>query len=158
MADKDAPQGKIEIKIGNLSFSAEGDQKWLAEQLTKVIDAAEPAIGAITNASDNSVSTGGSISGPPGNFSGSLASFIKLKGGETKQVRRFLVAAAWLHNRGEKTLTTTAVAKALQENQQKKLGNPADCLNQNVGRGLCEKTSEGFFITPEGWTSLEGKE
>ena len=43
MADKDKAQGKVEIKIGNMSFTAEGDQEWLGEQLSKVIGAAGPS-------------------------------------------------------------------------------------------------------------------
>jgi len=32
--------GKVEIKIGGMSFSAEGDQAWLSDQFTKIIEAA----------------------------------------------------------------------------------------------------------------------
>ena len=35
------PKGKVEIKIGNMSFSAEGDQEWLDQQVTKLLKAAE---------------------------------------------------------------------------------------------------------------------
>jgi uncharacterized protein with von Willebrand factor type A (vWA) domain len=93
MSDKERTQGKVEIKIGNLSFTAEGDQEWLGEQLS--------------------------------------------------------------NGRDHKQLDTTAVAKALTDHQQKRLGNPADCLNQNVAKGFCEKKKDGsFFITPEGWKAL----
>ena len=40
MSEKEKAQGKVEIKIGNMSLTAEGDQEWLGEQLSKVIDAA----------------------------------------------------------------------------------------------------------------------
>jgi hypothetical protein len=85
---------------------------------------------------------------------GLLASFIKAAKGETKQVQRFLATAGWLFRRGETKLTTSAVSSALSENHQKRLGNPADCLNQNVSKGYCEKQGDGFFITPEGWRAL----
>ncbi len=47
-----------------------------------------------------------------------------------------------------------AIAKALSDHHQKRIGNPSDCLNQNCSKGLCEKTKDGFFITPEGWKAL----
>ncbi len=153
MADKEKSQGKVEIKIGNMSFAAEGDQVWLGEQLTKVIDAAS-IVPAPSESAEAASTDDGNSGGPPSNFSGSLASYLKAKGGESKQVQRFLAAAAWLYRRGQKELSASAVAKALQENHQKKLANPADCLNQNVTKGYCEKTKDGFFITPEGWAIL----
>ncbi len=146
MADKS--QGKVEIKIGNLNFSAEGDQAWLSEQLAKVIKAAE----TITQAEP--IAAKGD---KPGEVKGhvSLASYLKTKGGETKQVQRFLATAGWLRHRGTTELDTAAVAKALSDHHQKRLGNPADCLNQNCGKGLCEKQPDGnFFITPEGLKAL----
>jgi len=47
MAGDEKAQGKVEIKIGNLSFSAEGDQQWLAEQLSKVLEAASSVIAQV---------------------------------------------------------------------------------------------------------------
>lgn len=88
---------------------------------------------------------------------GSLASHIKSKKAEKSQVLRFLVTAYWLSSRSEDSLTTTAVAKALSDHNQKRLANPADCLNQNVRKGFCEKRKDGsFFITPEGLEALDG--
>lgn len=85
---------------------------------------------------------------------GSLASFLKAKNATISQVNRFLATAAWLSLKGSTTIKTAEVSKALKDNQQKKLGNPADTLNQNVNKGFCEKDGEGFFITPEGWEEL----
>jgi hypothetical protein len=70
-----------------------------------------------------------------------------------------LATAAWLYLKGKERLTTSDVVKALKDNHQSRLGNPADCLNQNVGKGLCEKDGAEFFITAEGFTALgmEGK-
>src|ERR1700730_5053143 len=48
MSDKERTQGKVEIKIRNLSFTAEGDQEWLGEQLSKVINAAAVSCTAYT--------------------------------------------------------------------------------------------------------------
>jgi hypothetical protein len=149
MTDKD--QGKVEIKIGNLSFSAEGSQTWLAEQLEKIISAAATIPSAGAPSSSEATAASASAPAPTGD---SLNSYLKAKGGESKQVIRFLATANWLRRRGTKELTASSVAKALTEHHQKKLANPADCLNQNVSKGYCEKTGSTFFITPEGLSSL----
>ena len=155
MQDTEARCGKVKLAIGNLRFSGEGDQRWLDQQISKMIDLATQA------QIDTSVDGVSSNSEPGQNVpvsAESLASYLRSKGGDTVQVQRFLATAGWLSRRGEKTLTTRAVAKALQDNQQKRLSNPSDCLNQNVGRGFCEKTEDGFFITHEGWMQLGERE
>jgi len=153
MTDKDKALGKVEIKIGNMSFTAEGDQEWLGEQLSKVIDAAATSPVAGEAPKVTSISEGNSA-GQSTSHGGSLAAYLKAKGGDDKQVQRFLATAAWLFRRGQKELSPSAIAKALQENHQKKLANSADCLNKNVSKGNCEKTKDGFFITAEGWAAL----
>jgi hypothetical protein len=153
MADGQKPLGKIEIKIGNLSFAAEGDQGWLSEQLSKVIHAASPAI-ARGESNDTPATAKAGPAASPASTVGSLAAYLKATGGESKQVQRFLATAGWLFLRGTTNLTTAVVAAALAEHHQKRLGNPADCLNQNVSKGYCEKQKDSFFITPEGWSAL----
>jgi hypothetical protein len=147
-------EGKLNFSIGNLTFSSEGDENWVAEQMQKVI-AALPTLGqvAAVATSSESQNNNGTSKSNASNV-GTLASHLKTKSAETNQNKRFLAAADWLRLRGNTKLTTGMVSKALNENQQKRLGNPADCLNQNVGKGFCEKTSDGFFITPEGLQSL----
>lgn len=151
MATEDGPQGKVELKIGNLSFSGEGNQEWLDKQVSKLLDAA-------TVQSDDTTKKDGSGKAANSDRSssevGSLASYLKVKGAGDKQVLRFLATGAWLFRRGEKSLSTTLIAKALADNHQKRLANPSDCLNKNVAKGFCEKTAEGFFLTPEGWEEL----
>lgn len=148
MADE---RGKVEIKVGDISFVAEGDQTWLAAQVEKVLAAAATIPAAQPDAHSGKATGGGkpsTTSVPP------LGSFIKAKGADGNQTLRYLVTAAWLFKRGATSLTTTAVTKALSDNHQSKLGNPAQCLAQNVKNGHCEKTANGFFITPDGWTAL----
>jgi hypothetical protein len=102
-----------------------------------------------------STPTGASSQSPAKN--GSLAAHIKAKKGEKNQITRFLATASWLSSRGDDPLTATAISKALSDHHQKKLANPADCLNKNVSKGHCEKRKDGsFFITPEGLEALEG--
>lgn len=87
----------------------------------------------------------------------SLASHIKAKKAEKNQVLRFLATAQWLTSREDAPLTSAAVARALSDHNQKRLANPADCLNKNVAKGFCEKRKDGsFFITPEGLEALDG--
>ena len=151
MQDSGPHRGKIELTIGNVHFAGEGDQEWLDRQMDKLID----TVGRdqISSSSDDDPlmpmpTTQESVT------PGSLVSYLRAKGGETVQVQRFLATAAWLYHRGSKDLTTSTVTKALRDNQQKRLGNPSDCLNKNVTRGFCEKISGGFFITPDGWRQL----
>jgi len=100
---------------------------------------------------------GGASATPKGpGKSMSLAAFIKAKKGDKNQNNRFLATASWLSGRSQEPLTAKAVSVAPSVHHQKKLANPADCLNQNVKKGLCEKRSDGsFFITPEGLEALE---
>jgi hypothetical protein len=142
---------KIEVTLGAVSFSGEGDQAWLAEQLDKVLKAAAHAPKAASAKPPSDAP-----SSPPmtGEFTTSLSSYIKEKGGESNQVDRFLITADWLRRRGATSLATAIVSKALTDNQQKRLANPADCLNKNVSKGFCEKADGGFYITPEGLKKL----
>jgi hypothetical protein len=143
--------GKIEVNVGGLAFSAEGEQEWLAEQLDKILKAAPDVVAAqSTKEKSDARTVTHDATKPAGTFTDTLASYIKAHKGDDNQVQRFLVTADWLRRRGEKTLTTRAVSTALKAHHQRKLTNPADALNQNVGKGCCEKADGGFFITPDG--------
>src|SRR5580700_4406991 len=109
MAEDPKPTGRVEIKIGNLSFAAEGDQEWLGEQLSKIMKAATPAIAQ----SVPEISVSNSTASSSAAAIGSLASFLKSANGESKQVQRFLATAGWLSRRGVAKLTTAAVSSAL---------------------------------------------
>ena len=147
-------EGKISFSLGGLSFSAEGEEKWLSEQMDKII-AVAPTLGQIARLSGAvAANSNGSSVTADEEFSDSLATHLKAKGGESNQVKKFLATADWLRRRGNAALATSAVSKALSENSQKRLGNPADCLNKNTAKGFCEKKGDGFFITTEGLKSL----
>jgi hypothetical protein len=147
---------KIEVTLGPVSFTGEGDQAWLAEQLEKILKAAPEVLGAQQSSPPPASPASGTGGTPAADmaFTTSLSSYIKEKGGESSQVDRFLIAADWLRRRGNTKLATAAVSKALTDNHQKRLANPADCLNQNVSKGYCEKSDGGFYITPEGLKKL----
>jgi hypothetical protein len=150
-------EASIEFAVGALSFSGHGEESWLAAQLEKVLAAAPDLIG-LEAEGEYVPSNGGQDVGEGNNggggFTTTLAKHLKDKGGETNQTVRFLATADWLRRRGDKELTTAKVTKALKNNQQKRLGNPADCLNKNVSKGFCEKTHKGFFLTPDGLKEL----
>lgn len=152
MPDVDKGRGKVELKIGGMSFVGEGDQEWLDSQISKVLEA------ALSGQFGSATETAATVSEMPPNGPTnvvSLPSYIKAKGGDIIQVQRFLATAAWLYQRGTMQLTSRKVAKTLRKNHQKSLGNPADCLNKNVSKGYCEKKPDGsFFITSDGWDSL----
>lgn len=144
---------KIEITVGAVSFSGEGDHAWLAEQLDKVLKAA-PELSRATSSAPPPTGGQPATAAEIAQFNTSLSAYIKEKGGESNQVDRFLITADWLRRRGTTSLATAVVSKALTDNHQKKLANPADCLNKNVSKGFCEKTDGGFYITPEGLKKL----
>ena len=161
MADE-SQEYKVVVNGPGHSFERNIDEA-LASQIISLVMTGGAVASLGVNAASNSAAAA-SPSGP--NFGaqgsarstqvrGSLASYIRDKQADKNQTRRFLVTASWLSGRSSEPLTTTAVAKALLDNHQKRLGNPADCLNKNVSRGFCEKTKDGFFITPEGLEALE---
>lgn len=137
----------VSLKIGQLEFAAEGDEAWVSEKLEFILKQSASAAAAATPAAEPSATAPNQGAGGP---IGSLASHIKKHGGSGNQVERFLATAHWLCLKGEKSLTTADVSKALKDNQQSKLSNPSECLNKNVGKGFCEKDGNSFYITPEG--------
>ena len=144
-------QAKIEVKIGNICFSGEGDSAWLESQFDKLLASAFD--GAENSTLDNRQGEEGKA--PRIHRSaGSLASYLKLQKATRNQVRKFLATACWLNLKGESNLTTALVTKTLTKNRQSKLTNAAHCLNQNVNKGYCEKEGKGFFVTVEGTDSF----
>ena len=139
---------RIEVKVGSVSFLGEGSEPWVSGEFDKALQRiAELAkiypVSATEATSDARPSNHKAV--------GTLAAFLKAKNATSNQVRKFLSTAVWLHDRDHKDrLTTGDVTKALSDNQQSRLGNASDCLNQNVGKGFCEKDGKGFYVTEEG--------
>lgn len=150
-------EGKIQFQLGRLSFSGEGTEQWVASQLEFLLSKI-PELTAVQELDSDLGESEDVVKEAKPAQVGSLASHIKSKGGESNQTMRFLATADWLRLKGEKSLKTSMIGKALQDNHQKKLANPADCLNKNVAKGFCEKAGETFFITPEGKTALGHKD
>ncbi|MGE0115241.1 MAG: hypothetical protein AB7T07_10215 [Steroidobacteraceae bacterium] len=149
-------ESKIEIRIGQITFSGQGEQDWVASQLDKILAQAEKLI-QLAPAPDEA---DGSENGhkPMGKDVGiakkTLPAFLQEKNAKTQQVKKFLATAVWLEAKGQSRLLTSDVTKALSDANQKRLGNPADCLNQNVSKGNCEKDGKQFFVTDDGKNSL----
>src|SRR4051812_5428517 len=102
-------EAKIEVKVGAVSFSGEGEGKWLSEQLDKILDKV-PQLVAI--APDLGSKDGGSANGQgsPKNSkkaAGNLSVYLKSKDATTKQVKKFLATAAWLHDTTNRDRLTT---------------------------------------------------
>jgi len=144
---------KIQITVGAITFSGEGAQDWVEKQLDKVLRLAPDLLKL---APDTPGESKENPAKPPrsSDGSGTLASFLTRKTATTNQVKKFLATAEWLHIKGQKKLATNDVTKALSDSHQKKLTNPAQCLNSNVTKGHCEKDGSSFFVTPEGRTFL----
>ena len=150
---------KLSITIGTIEFTGEGEQDWLAGQLDKVLEKApvlaECRGGKTSECLQADTGTGAEQLSGDGNGVGTLASFLNSSKATTNQVKRFLATSEWLHRKGSKRIKTAEVTKALQDNQQKRLGNPADSLNKNVAKGHCEKVGNEFYVTDEGRAELK---
>ena len=148
-------QAKIQLTVGSVSFSGEGEQEWLEKQLHHILEAvpwlAKIETPSLVGEADIKLPKSDGAKAP---FDQSLASYIREKNGDSSQLQRFLVTADWLRKRGDTSIKTGTVTAALKTNQQKRLSNPSDCLNKNVSQGFCEKNGAVFFITPDGLNAL----
>jgi hypothetical protein len=154
-------ESKIQIKVGIVEFSGEGNQDWLATQLDKIIEKVPELLkieltatpNSERGSNNNSLNTSSKSSGKPTN----LPAFLKEKGATSNQVRKFLATAAFIQLTGKDRLTTSDVSTLLNKNNQTKINNPSDTLNKNVGKGHCTKDGSSFYVTPEGFTELSIK-
>lgn len=145
---------KIDIKIGEIQFSGQGEQDWVAKQLDKILEQAEKLIQLAPPPADPD----GEAHKPMGNDSEiakkNLPSFLNEKAATKNQVKKFLVTAVWLEAKGQSRIQTSDVTRALQDSKQSRLANPSKCLNDNVAKGYCEKDGKQFFVTEDGKKSL----
>lgn len=149
---------KIQIKVGIIEFSGEGDQDWLANQLDKIfakipellkIEQTSPPKGM--NTDNAGVTNNGHTSEKPAN----LVTYLKDKNATSNQVKKFLATSAYLQLNGKERLSTSDVSNTLKDAKQTKLSNASDCLNQNIKKGHCEKDgAKQFFVTSNGFTEL----
>ena len=150
---------KIQVRVGIVEFSGEGEQEWLASQLDKIIskipellkmELESPTIkDEITDVGNVKEKPVTAISKPI-----NLALWLKEKNATTNLVKKFLTTAAFLQVGGKRRLSTAEIVTALKNSNQSKLPNPADNLNANVKKGFCEKDGNEFFVTTEGMEEL----
>lgn len=151
---------KIQIKVGIVEFSGEGNQDWLASQLDKILAKVPELLKIELDSADtnsNGFNNRGAAKGgqKAGNKPSNLASYLKEKNATTNQVKKFLATAAFLQLNGKNRLSTSDISDSLKSANQTKLKNASDCLNQNVKKGHCEKDGgKEFFVTSNGFTEL----
>lgn len=147
-------EAKIEIKVGAFSFTGEGTEKWLSDELHKLL-AKIPELVEIAPPESKGDDAGAGANAKKSGKPGTLASFLRDNNATDNQNKKFLAAAVWLHDTTEKDrLKTGDVKKALRNANQTKLANASDALNQNVSKGHAEKDGGGFFVTEPGRKSL----
>lgn len=149
---------KIDIKIGQIQFSGQGEQDWVAKQLDKIIAQAEKLI-QLAPLPENDEGNGGDHDHKPMKPDAAIAkktlpAFLAEKNAATNQVKKFLATAVWLEAKGKSRMQSKDVTEALRTANQTKLKNPALCLLRNVSKGLCEKDGNQFFVTDDGKKSL----
>jgi hypothetical protein len=149
-------EAKIDIKIGQIQFSGEGDQDWVAKQLDKILAQAEKLVQLALPEKENE---GDGEPHKPMKSDALIAkktlpAFLNEKGASTNQVKKFLSTAIWLEAKGQNRLQTRDITGALRSAKQSRLVNPSDSLNKNVSKGFCEKEGTQFYVTEEGKKSL----
>ena len=149
-------EAKIEMKVGQITFSGQGEQEWVAKQLDKILAQAEKLVNLAPEEHDEeSRDSGKKPMGKDNSIAAkTLPAFLHEKGANSNQVKKFLVTAVWLEAKGQNRLQTRDITKALKDAHQSRIGNATECLNQNVSKGYCEKDGKQFFVTDDGKRSL----
>jgi len=68
-------QAKIQIVLGSITFSGEGEQKWLSEQLDKLLEKGSALAASVPDKDEPDGSDNRSLRRPKGSI-GTLASFL----------------------------------------------------------------------------------
>lgn len=147
-------KSKIEIAIGEFKFTGEGEEKWLAQQLDKILEKAQGLVKLapprVLNG-DRELTKPADTRDAVSTINVPLAKFLSHNNATTNQTKKFLGAAVWLSvSKNKSDLTTSDITSALKEAGQTRLGNPSDCLAKNVTKGLLEKHGKGFMVTVHG--------
>jgi hypothetical protein len=138
----------MELTLGNIHFTGEGEAAWLEKQVDKLLGYVKTVDSGHDSPSDDQTKS------KTHKTKETLSAYLKSSSVATNQVKKFLATACWLTSTGNKRPATGDITRALSDNQQGKLGNPADCLNQNVKKGFCVKEGKQFYVTEEGFASL----
>ena len=146
---------KIKMSCGGFELEYSGDEQFAKESLCSLVSEMKSIILTeektleLENTNQNKLN--GFMRLP--NF---LKEMKKNSERNSKDYRKFLVTAAWLHIGGKNKLQTADVASALLANKIGKLSNPSDSLATNIKYGHCERVENGaFIVTQEGFQDLE---
>jgi hypothetical protein len=151
---------KLEIKVGAISFAGEGPGDWLSKQLDKVLTKL-PELLATAPPEESDSEGQGAAENSAGKSRqpkklGTLAAFLKDSKVSGSQPRKFLAAAVWVQDTGNKNrISTTDVSAALSSHNQGKLANASDCLIKNTAKGFCVREGRQFYVTEEGREELK---
>lgn len=150
---------KLEVKAGSVSFTGEGTEVWLAEQLDKVLAKLSDLQALGDNGSRSpgvaeNDTTDSKANPAAGIRVATLAAFLKEKKATSNQSRKFLATAAWLQLGGMNRISTGEVTKSLNTHNQGKLSNPAQCLINNASQGNVVKDGRQFYVIDKGFEEL----
>ena len=151
---------KLRIKLGDLEFEGEGDPAWLTERFDALLEKAPsflraPKPGQHDQQGNNDADAHTPIKPDPVIAGKPLGTFLRERKVGENQTKQFLATAVWLESKGQNRMKTGDITKALSDNNQSKLGNPSQCLADNVKQGYCERDKKQFYVTPQGKASLE---
>jgi hypothetical protein len=146
---------KIEFTLGTITFSGEGEETWVSDQLDKILEKAPDLIKMVPETQPISrpaatVSEHVSKLSHVTISSQTLPNFFRAKDVPKSGFKKFLATAVWLHAKGIDRLSIRDVTKALRDSNQTRLSNPSDSLSANITKGFIEKDGTQFFVTPEG--------
>ena len=150
MRSREMNEGKIEVRMGDVQFIAEGETTWITEQLEKFLDKAPEIMSKLSQKSRHFFHMDDAEIAEK-----ALVTFLDETSTADNQREKFLATAIWLQARGKSKLKTNDVTTALRENNQAALTNPAECLRANAFMGYCEKDGNHFFyVTEDGKRSI----
>jgi len=140
---------KIKIHVGDIEVEYEGPESFLDKKLTALVSQLSVLHDQLPKDRAKKTHHSGASSD-----NSTIIAILKSKSATSNQTKKFLAAAEWLHLRGQTRLKTGDVTKALRDNSQAKIGNPAQTLIRNVTNGHCERDGKSFFVTDEGRAEL----
>ena len=146
---------KIKVSCGGFELEYSGDEQFAKESLCSLVS----EIKDIIQTDDEMPKQEQTYQNMPSEnmkLPKFLAEMEKNSERNSREYRKFLVTAAWLHLNGKSKLQTADVASALLESKINKLSNPSDSLAKNIKYGHCERVeNSGFIVTQRGFQDLE---
>ena len=145
---------KVRIRVGDVEVDFEGNEPALYSKVPELAERLAKLNDQVSHAVDGKKGQHAGQGHGKDRQIGTLPAFLKNSDAGTRQWKRLVGCAEWLHRRGTKTLAVRDVVKALSDNHQKRMGNPSDVLSQCISKGYCEKHASGFFVTDEGRAAI----